>query len=87
VPYSIAILPAAFRDLAALPKTDRKRISQKIDQLLLDPRPAGARLLQGKRQYFRLRSGDYRIIYTVEDDRQRVLIVKVGHRREVYRLS
>jgi mRNA interferase RelE/StbE len=84
VPYSIAILPAALRDLATLPTADKKRLSRKIDQLAPDPRPPGTKRLRGKREYLRLRSGNYRVIYTVEDDRQMVLVVKVGHRREIY---
>jgi len=84
VPYSIAILPTALRDLARLPAPEQKRLSRKIDQLAQDPSPPGTRRLHGKREYFRLRSGDYRIIYAVEDDGHRVLVVKVGHRREIY---
>jgi mRNA interferase RelE/StbE len=84
VPYSIAILPAALRVLATLPTADKKRLSRKIDQLAQDPRPPGTKRLRGKREYLRLRSGNYRVIYTVEDDRQMVLVVKVGHRREIY---
>jgi len=83
--YRITILPAALRDLSALPKPDQRRISQRIDRLAEDPRPPGAKMLQGRRRFFRVRCGDYRIIYTVEADRQRVLVVKVGHRRDVYK--
>ena len=83
--YRLTILPAAWRELSALSKSDQRRISQKIDQLAEDPRPSGAKMLQGRLRFFRIRSGDYRIIYTVEEDRQRVLVVKVGHRRDVYR--
>jgi mRNA interferase RelE/StbE len=51
----------------------------------VDPRPPGVKRLHGRREYLRLRSGDYRAIYTVDDDRFTVLIIKLGHRREVYR--
>ncbi len=83
--YSVAILPAALRQLSDLPKSDQRRLRERIDHLAIEPRPPGAKLLQGKRGLFRIRSRDYRIIYTVEDDRFSVLVVKIGHRREVYR--
>jgi mRNA interferase RelE/StbE len=83
--YKIAVLPAALRQLADLPKLDQKRLKERLDQLATDPRPPRAKLLQGKHGFLRLRSGDYRIIYTVDDDRFAVLVVKIGHRRDVYR--
>ena len=83
--YKVTILPAALRQLADLPRADRRRISDKIERLGEDPRPPGAKRPQGKYEYLRLRSGDYRIIYTVDDDRLGILIVAIGHRREVYR--
>jgi mRNA interferase RelE/StbE len=71
--------------LAALAPPDRKRISDKIERLSADPRPAGLKRLHGKREYLRLRSGDYSITYTVDEDHLEILILKIGHRREVYR--
>jgi len=85
VAYKVSILPAALRQLADLPRADRKRISDTIDRLAATPRPLGVRRLQGKREFLRLRSGDYRVIYTVGDDPPEILIVRIGHRREVYR--
>jgi mRNA interferase RelE/StbE len=78
-------LPKALRHLAALPKSDQERITQRIDALADDPRPPGAKALQGQHGLYRLRSGDYRIIYKIEDDRLLVLVIKIGHRRDVYR--
>ncbi|MBF0262796.1 MAG: type II toxin-antitoxin system RelE/ParE family toxin [Magnetococcales bacterium] len=64
----------------------RPRILQAASVLTTDPRPPGSRKLTGTPpNLWRIREGDYRIIYTIEDDRLVVLIVKVGHRREVYR--
>ena len=83
--YKVSMLPAALRQLADLPRADQRRISDKIERLSEDARPPGIKRLQGKREYLRLRSGDYRIIYTVDDDRLGILIVEIGHRREVYR--
>jgi len=87
VTYRITILPAALGQLAELPRLDQRRIKASIDRLAVDPRPAGVKKLQGMREFLRLRSGNYRIIYTVEDDRRMVLIIRIGHRRDVYRLS
>jgi len=78
-------LPKALRDLAALPKSDQERITKRIDALASDPRPPGAKAVQGQHGLFRLRSGNYRILYRIEDVRLLVLVVKIGHRRDVYR--
>lgn len=83
--YRITILPTALRQLAELPRLDQRRIKESVDRLAGDPRPAGVKRLQGMRGFLRLRSGNYRIIYAVEDDRRMVLIIRIGHRRDVYR--
>jgi mRNA interferase RelE/StbE len=85
VTYSLAILPAALRQLTELPRLEQRRLKERIDRLAVDPRPPGVKRLHGRREYLRLRSGDYRAIYTVDDDRFTVLIIKIGQRREVYR--
>ena len=82
---TVTILPAALRNLATLPKADQKRVIERIDGLATDPRPAGEKALQGQHGLYRLRSGNYRIIYRIEDDRLLVLVIKIGHRRDVYR--
>ena len=71
---------ALLKDL----KANGKRILERIRTLAVDPRPAGCEKLSGQERY-RIRQGDYRIIYEVEDARLIVLVVKVGHRREIYR--
>ena len=83
--YQIKILPAALRQLEAIPRLDQKRIKNRIDALAADPWPAGVKRLRGQVELLRIRSGNYRIVYTVERDRLIVLIIKIGHRREVYR--
>ena len=65
-------------------KEDRKRIVRRIEQLAEDPRPAGCQKLSGQQRY-RVRQGRYRIVYGVEDDRLTVHVVKVAHRKDVYR--
>ena len=83
--YQVKILPAALQQLGAIPKPDQKRIKGRIDALAADPWPAGVKRLRGKMELLRIRSGNYRIVYTVERARLIILIIKVGHRREVYR--
>jgi mRNA interferase RelE/StbE len=86
VPYVISILPEAQRALAKLPKDVLRRVTAGIDKLAHNPRPPGAKALQGtEKGYLRLRVGDYRVVYRIENERLLVLVVRVGHRREVYR--
>jgi mRNA interferase RelE/StbE len=82
--YELAFRKSVAKDLRAFPKQDVKRIMQRIRSLADDPRPPGCEKLSGQERY-RLRQGAYRIVYEIEDDRLTVLIVKVGHRRDVHR--
>lgn len=85
-PYTIEILPTARKELLSLPGAIQKRIGKKIDSLQDNPRPAGVKALKGKRgDFYRLRVGDYRILYEIRDKVLLVIVIKVGHRREVYR--
>lgn len=81
--FRIELRPAAVRALKKLDPPVRRRIQGAIALLAEDPRPPAARKLQG-RDALRVRVGDYRIIYTVEDDVLLVVVVTLGHRREVY---
>jgi len=81
----IALKPAAERDHAALEPKDRARLARKIDALAENPRPPGAEKLKGAKDLWRVRAGDYRVLYTIRDDVLVVLVIRVGHRREVYR--
>jgi mRNA interferase RelE/StbE len=83
--YAIEILPSAERALSALDKPHRERIGARIDALATNPRPAGIKKLHGDDNVWRLRVGEYRVIYEIHDRRLVVTVVKVGHRREVYR--
>ena len=82
--YELKFKKSVARDLRPFPKQDVKRIMQRIRSLADDPRPAGCEKLSGQERY-RVRQGAYRIVYEIEDARLTVLVVKVGHRREVYR--
>ena len=82
--YSILFRRSVLKDLEVLPKKDVQRIMEAIRALAVDPRPQQSQKLSGREQY-RLRQGAYRILYAIQDDVLIVTVVKVGHRREVYR--
>ena len=82
--YQVIVQRPAEKELDALEKSFYKRIVTRLLALEEDPRPAGVKKLQGQESY-RLRVGDYRILYTIDDETKKVFIVAVGHRREVYR--
>ncbi|MQA79402.1 MAG: plasmid stabilization protein [Streptosporangiales bacterium] len=81
--YRIELRPAAARVLRKLDPHVRHRVQGAIALLAQDPRPPAARALQG-RPALRVRVGDYRIIYTVHDDLLLIVVVRLGHRRDVY---
>ena len=83
--YQIAFTPAALRQLAALDAPTRRRVAGRIEALGSDPRPAGAEMLKGGDGETRIRVGDWRIIYVVRHDELVVLVIKIGHRSDVYR--
>lgn len=83
--YRVELKPAAERDLAALERRDLLRVARRIDALAQNPRPPGAEKLKGAEGIWRVRVGDYRILYTIRDEVLLVLVVRVGHRRGVYR--
>lgn len=82
--YSVELKASAAREIEALPLADRRRVLERIGRLALDPRPPGCEKLTGGERY-RVRQGDYRIVYSIEDALLVVWVVKVGHRRDVYR--
>jgi mRNA interferase RelE/StbE len=82
--YSLEIKRPAAKELAQLPPKDRGRIVIRIQALAEEPRPVGAEKLSGQERY-RVRQGDYRILYEIEDQVLRVIIVKIAHRGDVYR--
>ena len=82
--YRLLIKPSAVKELEALPTKERKRVATRILRLASEPRPSGCEKLSGQEKY-RLRQGDHRDLYSVDDDHVAVVIVKIGHRRESYR--
>jgi len=83
--YDVYLKPSALKELDAIgSKKARQRMVQTIRGLAEDPRPSGCRKLSGKDKY-RIRCGNYRIVYAVQDADMSLTVVKIGHRREVYR--
>ncbi len=82
--YKVLIKRSAAKELEALPAKDRRRVATRIQQLGSDPRPPGCEKLSGQDRY-RIRQGNYRIIYSIEDAVLTIVVVKVGHRRDIYR--
>lgn len=81
--YKISIKRSAAKELEKIVLADRSRIIEKIRELASDPRPHGCKKLSGQEKY-RLRQGDDRILYEIHDDELIIVLVKIGHRRDVY---
>ncbi len=83
--YSILLAPPAERQLRSFAPPIQKRLVRRMRALRDDPRPPGVKKLAGADDLYRIRDGDYRIIYTIQDKELIVLVVKIGDRKEVYR--
>jgi len=82
--YNVFIKPSAAKELERIPLKDRRRVARRIAALAGDPRPPGCEKLTGENA-FRIRQGNYRIVYTVEDEVLTIVVIKVGNRKDVYR--
>jgi len=85
VVYEVKFTPSADRTLNRLDLQDQRRIILRVEELAVNPRPPGVKKLAGPGDLWRIRVGDYRVIYQINDDILLVLIVTVGHRGDVYR--
>ena len=84
--YKLQIKESAAKELGSLGnKKDRKRIATRINSLSTDPRPSGSEKLAGDENKYRVRQGNYRIVYSIDDENRTILVVKIGDRKEVYR--
>ena len=83
--YRIQILPIALRELAGLPKQDQKRVDARIQDLARDPLPPGVQILRGYKGLFRLRIGDYRVLYKILKDKLVILMGRVRHQKDACR--
>ena len=82
--YKILIRRSAADELGRIPKKDMRRMVERIRLLASDPRPSGREKLSAQERY-RIRQGDYRIVYSIDDETQAIVIVKIGHRSDIYR--
>ena len=82
--YSLFFKESVQKDLDGIPKKDLRKILSRIKSLAADPSPSGCEKLTGQDRY-RLRQGQYRTLYAVQDEERTVTVVKVGHRRDIYR--
>jgi len=83
--YKILIKKSALKELENVPKIFRIKIISKIDELAIDPRPSGVRKLENALDTYRVRAGNYRIIYKIKDDQLLIEVIKVADRKEAYR--
>jgi len=82
--YEVLFKESVYKDLKKIPKADLRKILSRIKKLSDNPRPAECEKLTGQEQY-RLRQGKYRIVYSIQDDKLTIWVVKVGHRKDIYR--
>jgi mRNA interferase RelE/StbE len=85
VAWEVRFKPSALRDFRALPGNVQTRVGKRLDTLSSDPRPPGSQKLEGGEGFYRVRVGDHRIVYAIDDPARVVFIAKVGHRGDVYR--
>jgi len=83
--YSVEYVSTVGKQIRAIPKKERVKVFRRIAKLAQDPRPPGAKKLKGEDSLYRVRQGGWRVVYTIEDEKLIVLVVKVGHRSDVYR--
>ena len=82
--FHVTIKPAAEKQMDRLPAQIRQRVTKALDALSENPRPPGCLKLKGEDDLWRIRVGDYRIVYAIEDAELIVLVVRVAHRKDVY---
>lgn len=84
VEYEIFFKESVHKDFRKISKKDLKKILSKIEKLGTDPRPSGSEKLTGQDLY-RIRQGNYRILYSIQDNQLTIWVIKVGHRKDIYR--
>ncbi|HEV8286884.1 MAG TPA: type II toxin-antitoxin system RelE/ParE family toxin [Chitinophagaceae bacterium] len=82
--YEVLLSKAARKQLSTLPLFIHNKIIEDISGLSLSPRPAGCKKLKGFKNAWRIRVGDYRVIYEIEDKVLRILVIAIGHRKDIY---
>ena len=85
MPYKLIILPRAEKELKKLPEKEFRKVDEAILKLANEPRPSGCKKLQGIKDTYRVRSGNYRILYRIEDDELIIEVIRIADRKDVYR--
>jgi mRNA interferase RelE/StbE len=83
--YSVIIEKPALKSLATIPDKNAKKITKAIDELAENPRPNGVKKLKGSDDFYRIKVGNYRVIYEINDGELVIVVVEIGHRKEVYK--
>ena len=83
--YEIAYKSSAVKELDKLPREIQRRILEAIQLLSDNPRPSGVKKLQSEIDLYRIRIGEYRVVYSIQDGQLKILVVAIGHRRDIYR--
>ena len=83
--WEVRFKPSALREFRDLPGNMQTRVGRRLDSLASDPRPQGVQKLEGGADFYRVRVGDYRIVYAIDDPARIVFIAKIGHRGDAYR--
>lgn len=83
--YEVVFVSSAAKEFRSLPIDIKRRIGTAVEMLSQNPRPTGVRKLQGHEQLYRIRVGQYRIVYAIDDQAKLIRVTRVRHRREVYR--
>jgi mRNA interferase RelE/StbE len=84
ISYDVQIKPSARKELESLPNSLLARVIRKIESLAKDPRPAGCKKLKGYKDQWRIRIGDWRVVYIIDDAARLASVTRIAHRREVY---
>jgi mRNA interferase RelE/StbE len=82
--YAVELKPSARKELESLPDNVLARVVSKLESLTQDPRPAGCKKLKGYKDQWRIRIGDWRVVYIIDDNARLVSVTRIAHRREVY---
>ena len=82
--YAVELKPSARKELEALPDSVLARVVRRVESLTNDPRPAGCKKLKGYKDQWRVRIGDWRVVYIIDDTDKLVSVTRIAHRREVY---
>ena len=83
--YSIELDRRAVKELQSIPLSDQAKVRERINRLSENPRPHGVEKVSGEQKLYRVRQGDYRVVYSIFDQTLKVLVIRIGDRKEVYR--